>query len=361
MLAGLPDPAELISNTELASATDDLFICALGFEDRCAGIPSHLASVGYHTQSALVLRYSTNIEANDTNYPLLTSKLEQIAERTLFEQSDEVGFTSRLRAIIDNLQKSTGRRIPSVTFDISVSANRIILPVIKILMEHDISLRIVYAEAQNYYPTRAEFEDQRRLMALTHQDWFGLEMGVSNVMKDPEHLGQHLDPLPDSVILFPSFKAERSKAVINFVDPSLSLLRPPTVRLQWIIGKPPLAENQWRINAMREINGLTAGDRQREVSTFYYKETIRELEIIYEDIGQDHNVTISPLGSKLQAVGITLFCYLHPDVRVVFAVPDLYNAAYYSTGCPRMWSLEFGRVQLIRERLDKVGKLLIED
>ena len=70
---------------------------------------------------------------------------------------------------------------------------------------------------------------------------------------------------------------------------------------------------------------------------------------------------MSPLGSKMQALGTALFCYMHPEVRLVFALPKEYNAADYSTGCKDFWQVDFGPFDKLRANLDKVGMLRIED
>jgi hypothetical protein len=63
----------------------------------------------------------------------------------------------------------------------------------------------------------------------------------------------------------------------------------------------------------------------------------------------------------MQALGTALFCYMHPDVRVIFSTPKEYNAARYSKGCKEVWEMDVGAVGELRRRLDEVGTLLIEE
>jgi hypothetical protein len=112
---------------------------------------------------------------------------------------------------------------------------------------------------------------------------------------------------------------------------------------------------------MRELHELGAEVHQFAVSTFEYKETLRTLETLYEERVNNVRFTITPLGSKLQAFACTLFCHLHPDVRVMFSVPERYNAVSFSEGCRATWALEFVSVKEVREKLDQVGLLSITD
>src|ERR1700730_7309247 len=74
-------------------------------------------------------------------------------------------------------------------------------------------------EPSVYHPTQEEFDHDP-------EEWrsdsrLGLERGIMDVAPSREYPGQHLDPLLDCLIVFPSFKSERTNAVIARVDPSL--------------------------------------------------------------------------------------------------------------------------------------------
>ena len=65
---------------ELGSGdTDDLFLCALGFEPRCLTLPCRLAGSGYKANKAYFFKYSTNLEDNAVNLPELERNLFGIA------------------------------------------------------------------------------------------------------------------------------------------------------------------------------------------------------------------------------------------------------------------------------------------
>ncbi len=339
------------------TTADGLFLCALGFEPRCLTLPGHLSEIGYRSRRSAYLKYATNLDDNNLNLSELEHHLHVVSTPVDSLDADAADFPIRLRSLLDLVVSEAESKPASVTLDISVMANRLLLRSMKVLLEYDICVRIIYSEAGVYHPTIQEYEqDPAR---WTGCDSLGLERGVSEVMPSIDHPGHALDPLPDCLILFPSFKPERSRAVISFVDPSL--LANPAGKVVWVLGEPHLLEDRWRLDLMKRINGIGEGTPQYLVSTFDYRETLRALEDLYSEKSERHTITVSPLGSKMQALGIALFCYMHPDVRVIFSIPTEYNAFQYSEGCKAMWEIKFGNLSELRRNLGDVGRLRVEE
>ena len=356
-ISELNDITSLDSAKFRGASPDDLFLCALGFEQRCLQLPRQLEDAGYRSHRAYYFTYATNLSDNAVNLPELKRHLLKIAPRVEPIESDEAEFPNRLRALLELAVSESSTRCPRITLDISVTANRLLLRCIKVLLEYDVNLRIVYSEAAVYHPTEQEY--QRYSAKWGHDGVMGLEQGVSDVMPSIDHPGIALDPLPASIILFPSFNVERSKAVIGFVDPSL--LTSPGDKIVWLLGIPHHGQDHWRLEAIKTTNGILENVPQHRVSTFDYKDTLRTLELLYTELAEKRNITLSPLGSKMQALGTAIFCYMHPDVRLIFAMPKEYNASHYSKGCKAVWQIELGSLKELRNRLDKVGTLFVDD
>ena len=348
ILGGIADILPLHVDRLEAASSDDLFLCALGFEPRCLTLPDQLQNAGYKARRAVYFKYATNIDDNDINLPALEGHLRKLASKPQPMEADAEDFPGQFRALLDLIMTEATVKPPRVTLDISVTANRLLMRCMKILLEYEISLRIIYSEAGIYHPTKKEYE-------LEGEKWdtgkaFGLDRGVRQVIPSFDHPGNALDPLPDFVVLFPSFKRERSKGVISFVDPSL--LTSPGDKVVWLLGVPHLAENKWRLNAMKTINEIGQGAPQYEVGTFNYKDTLCVLERLHLERSETHTITLSPLGSKMQALGTALFCYIHPDVRIILSMPKEYNAMQYSEGCKDLWRIDFGSLKELRQKLD---------
>ena len=355
VLSDLDDVSVLEQSDVMSAPSDDLFLCALGFEDRCLILPQYLGDAGYRARRVCYVKYPTNLDDNAINLPTLERHLRVISSTVDLLEADEPEFPKQLRSLLELVVSEAHDEPARVTIDISVTANRVILRCIKVLFEHDVTVRIVYSEAKVYHPTKEEYAKEPQ--KWEDEELLGLERGVSDVMPSIDHPGAALDPLPDAVVLFPSFNSERSKAVISFVDPSL--VTSPGKKVVWLLGIPHMQDDHWRLEAVRRINGIGNDAPQYLVSTFDYKDTLRTLDQLYAEMSQSHIITLSPLGSKMQALGVAVFCYMHPDVRVIFSMPKQYNAVQYSKGCKATWKINLGSVKQLRNRLDEVGKLSV--
>ena len=353
----LPEIQEFNPSIGPGYGPDDLFLCALGFEPRCLILPELLANNGYRSKRVVFFEYDTNFKENEVNRRELMKHLNVISDNVKPLSLSDPDYANELRGILASLSDTNAKSNSRITFDLSVAANRIVVTSMAVLCEAEGALNVIYSEASTYYPTQAEYEAEP--LAWQDVSLLGLERGVSDVRPSRDFPGQHFDPLPDAIILFPTFKPERSKAVIDFVDPSL--IDAKGEQIVWLVGVPPLQENKWRVGALRQINSLTEKDFQYEISTLDYKETLSVLELIYDQLWDRYKLTLSPIGSKMQALGSSLFSYIHPDTRIVFAIPNEYNAAQFSQGCRETWIMEFGPLSDLRELLGSVGRLVIDE
>ncbi len=334
-----------------------LLLCTLGFEPRGLLVPEMLAQHGYQAARVIYFDYATNRDDNAANRPRLLQYLNRMTIDVQSLNCDDQGFSRRLSDLLESCVGHVPTDEANVFFDISGVANRLLIRCMKVLLTLNVRLTLFYSEAAKYYPTREEYEDNPE--KWESEESLGLERGVSDVILSEEYPGYHIDQLPDCVILFPSFNKERARAVISEIDPSL--LIDAEKQVLWILEVPHLEDDRWRLDAMRKINQLTDASIQYQVSTFDYRDSLRTLDTIYQDrIGQ-YKFTLSSMGSKMQALGAALFCYLRPDVRVVFAIPREYNAGKYSDGCKATWIIDFDSTSKLRSVLDQVGTIKIEE
>lgn len=331
------------------NVNDELFICTLGFEDRTTWIPRILAEkTEYKCNMAIYFEYSTNPEDNDINRVDLVDSLHKFSKLTLPMQCDTEEFATNFRQRMLTLCQSCG--CPKITFDISVCSSKLLLTVLKILLEFDAEIRLVYSEAAIYHPTLKETKEETQT---------NLTLGVSNVFPSSEHPGKNLDHLPQALVAFATFNPQRTDAVITYIDENL--LGKPNSRLTWVIGMPHYPENNWRIGFLEDINNIPPKSQISKISTFDYKDALKTLYKIYKKSSLQYHFNISPLGSKLQSIGIALFHYMKPDVTIIFAPPLQYNANNYSEGCKDTWIINFGQLSKIRNILDEVGMIQISE
>jgi hypothetical protein len=353
----LPDVKAFNSDVSESITSINLFMCALGFEERCLTIPTAMAERTLVADHVVYFEYATNREDNETNRSGLVGQLKQIARDPQPIGADDQRFGTDLRDVLSRISRDHSSGCPTVWFDTSVISNRLMMRCFKAFLEFDINLVALYSEAAIYHPTQAEFDAEPH--RWSSEEFKGIEHGVSDVSISEEFPGFHIDQLPDCVILFPSIKKARSKAIINSVDPSLSTSSGENV--VWLLGVPHASTDQWRLDAMRTVLDLKPDWPCFEVSTFDYKDALSKLDSIYLSRVDKHKFTLGLMGSNMQTIGAALFCYLHPSVRVVFASPEEYNAQSYSEGCRATWIINFGRLDEIKRQIDRVGMIEIEE
>ena len=353
----LPDIEPLIIDN-VFSEKNDFFFCALGFEDRCLYIPELLAIKKRKIfKKGFYFVYNTNKSDNIVNKPKLQNALNQFCSSVSRPiECDKDDFTTILREKMNEITKNGN--IPSITFDISTWTSKLLLLGLKVIFEFDVKLKIFYSEANVYYPTYEEY-------SLNPEKWnkensLGLTKGVTKVIPSSEYHGYRRDRLPDVLVSFATFKPERTMAIMADIDESLSIK--PNDRIIWIIGKPHLEEDNWRMKFVKEINKISDSSTFFNVCTFDYKETIKVLQKIYEKDEKDEkecHINISPLGSKMQSLGISLFYFIRPDFSVYFAMPKKYNAHQYSDGIKEIWQIDLGNLREIMELLSSIGQIEI--
>lgn len=354
VLKELPDIIPLDCKKDLPEEYD-IFFCALGFEERCLTIPEQLADVkNFKCREAFYFEYSTNIEDNAVNRPRLIDAFKKFANSSGSFLCDTEDFTEKLRELLNGRVKSQQKL--KIIFDISVCSSKLLLSAMKILIEFDIYLRIVYSEAATYHPTFEEFEKEPEKWIT--EEGFGIARGVGRIIPSPDYPGTRREN-PDLIIAFLTFKPERTRAVITDIDETL--LTRPGNRIIWIIGDPHMDKDTKtrRKNIMRQINKISDDSPSYEVCTFDYKKTLDVLDQIYKNKNLDYHINISALGSKMQSLGISIFCYIRPDLSVYLAIPKEFNPAQYSEGCKATWQIDFGNLKNTRDLLNKVGQLEI--
>lgn len=355
ILTNLPAVENLNTVNEFSRSNHNIFFCALGFEDRCVTIAEQLAAIDdFKCERALYFQFSTNREDNDINKPRLISAFKKFAENIDSIECDEDDFAMNLRETLSDAVKNNSK--PKVIFDISVCSSKLILSTMKVLLEFSICLKVVYSEAEIYHPTLEEFKKDSE--KWTTEEGFGTARGVGDVISSLDYPGARKQN-PDLIVAFPTFKPERTRAIITYVDESLSLR--PGKGIIWIIGDPHMEpkSKEERKNIIRKINDIPKDVQSYEISTLDYKKTLEVLEQIYVNHNLHSHINISALGSKMQSLGISIFCYIRSEVSVYFAAPKEYNSRLYSEGCLDTWHIDFGDISEIRNILNKVGTLEI--
>lgn len=323
---------------------DDIFICACGFEERSLTVPSWLDTCGeYRTMYSVVIEHETNHDDNEVNRRELMNHLKRITSREQksisFKPSD---FAAEFNDILQSLPLSN---IPRVSLDISACSTQMIVSVLKFLFERELKLKLLYTEAETYHPTIEEYSADRENWIV---DGKGVSKGILRASECRMYPGVKTGELPVLLIAFPTFKPERIKSIQMELQP---------VETWWIVGIPHDAKNDWRKQAQKELNGIGENEKVFEVSTFNYVDTLTALEKIYKEIEGNYHMVIASHGSKLQSVGVSLFCLFREDVGLWFSVPESFNPSQYTGGVKKIWQVDFGNTSELKQNIRMYGKL----
>ncbi len=352
IISEFPDVESLDCQIIFTEKEYDIFICALGFEDRCVEIPKKLADIdSFKCKHAYYFEYPTNKDDNEKNETDLLEALTKFSSKYEPIKYYDKHITRELREKLIQITKLSNK--PKIIFDISSCSSFLILSTLKVLLEFDVSLNIVYSEAEVYHPTNKEYlEDPGK---WTTED-FGLSHGVDDIFANPEYCGTPKER-PNIVIVFPAFKRERTRKIIIDIDDSLSFN--DEKRVYWLVGKPYMVVDiqKRRMGIIREINEIEIKNNYREVCTLDYKETLRNLDQLYEKCYLDSHLNISAQGSKMQSVGMAIFAYIRPDISIYHAIPKKYNPTKYTDGCKAFWQINFGDLKTIKNLLNKTDCL----
>jgi hypothetical protein len=352
VVAALPSATEFAPETLPSS---DLLITVLGFEERCLAIPEALAGAGHRAGRTVICQYPTNPDDNSRNEQPLRALLGRMCSNEPCIVPIAGDLAAGLREHVEESAPSSARA--RVVLDISVASNALIIGALSTLLDCDLDLEILYAEADMYRPTRDEYDELSKDQRLAN----GAELakGVLDVTTASELPGRHAVGLPHRVIVFPGFDRDRVRAAISQVDNDfiIEIARAP---LTWMIGQPLHEEDRWRQAALLALHEVPADHEKHVVSTFRYHETMYALEDVNRVCGLQANQSVIPLGSKMQAVGVTLFCFARPEIAVVVAQPREYSAVSYSRGARQLWHLVLGETRTLVGLLHSVDTIALE-
>jgi len=327
-------------------AQADLYIGAMGFEERTAAAASALVRRGGRATEAILFEFDLYCEATEARRPQYEEALHNLtggrpyrpfnapvdAQRSSFSQR----FDRLLRATL-----GTGRKPPKVYFDCTSCPSLILAQSMAILLDHDCHLTVLYSEAEQYFPTREEWENVRpKHTSRIEGPFAGFRFMSRPSLLQADDTGE----FPVLLVLFPTFNTERTDGVLAALDPSERV---------WLFGLPhDLPANDYRIEMAKAYAAslIHPVDRWSGVSTFDYRSAMVSLGGIYSQNRFTNRITIMPHGSKMQTLGVSLFAVAH-ETSMVFAMPQAYDPKRYSQGCLGVWTITLGPTGSLSSRL----------
>ena len=345
----LPAP-QRVKRVVKPNSSYDIFIGALGFEERTTKAIQALVEKGVRVKRALLLEFDLfqqETEKRRDKYEQLISKLTGGGVYRPVNAPVAGPDPNLPERLTDALTAASKGGYVRVLFDCTSCPSRILSKCLRVLLDYPCDLTILYSEADKYYPTKEQWESGIVKPGVTRIE--GPFSGVRFVEKPPTLQADDIGESPVLLVLFHTFNTERTSGVLAEIGPAKRI---------WIIGEPhDLDANRYRIDMAKAFAApaMYQGDEWTLVTTFDYRASLETLAGIYRKKRADYRIAIMPHGSKMQTLAVNLFAVAH-EVSMVFAMPKDYNPKQYSEGCRQTWALPFGDTNVLKEllRTDRV-------
>jgi len=331
----------------------DLYIAALGFEERTTEVAESLARVGVRVENAVLFEYDRFYEAAERRREKYEHILKQVTSGRAHRPFNapitvqDPGFPNRMKHLLRSLAKSGNQRI---LFDCTSCPSLILSASLAILLSHYCDLTVLYSEAAEYFPTSEEWESGKlKRHGLRVQGPFA---GVRFVAKPPILQADDTGELPVLLVLFPTFNTERTDGVLADLDPATRI---------WIFGEPhDFRKNFYRIEMAKSFAApiMHPGDLWSTLTTFDYRKSLLALTTLNRQYHAANRIVLMPHGSKMQTLGTSLFASAH-EISQVFAMPKTYDPDRYSKGCMQVWGIPLGDTRALVTELKSVRAPII--
>lgn len=320
-----------------------LVVLCGGFEDRCEWFLEHTDRAD--CSNAYLIEYLPKVEGN--RHELMQSKLNALGvecERFVYDRTNPEGA---VEGLIQALKKTSTR----IYVDISGMSRLLIT---QLICQADAvgllsRVTITYCEADFYPPKKDDAKNQMEKVQESDGVYrpIFLSTGVCEVLTIAELTSTQMGSDPKRLVCFPGFSSDQFIETRTAISPAY---------LEIINGRPPKSELDWRIDAIREINGLDSLGRnatEHTISTLDYRDTFWKLLEIYERQSHLNKIIIAPTGSKMQTVAVAAFRCCFPDVQISYPVPRVFCAPRsYTEGVGRVWSLDLGFISDLRSSIN---------
>lgn len=366
VLADLPSPQML----DKSIPDIDILIAAAGFEERVLGIPQTLIDLNIKvTTSVLLGKYQTNPNENSKRETELLPLLNTLNSRTIYfdaESPEDI-----YRVISEALAPLADSPLINIGVDISGGSGTFITSTLMTLMRtrKNINLKVFYATACDYHEPVSISRDEP-VSLWTEGDL--REIGVHAVGANELAPGIHHDHLPSFVIALPSMFSARLQRGLSFLG--IGTLSGADENVYWILPTTDDNKHQWRQSQVERslLNMIYGAPEENESSpgclpdgqwthcdVLDYKGCAR---IIMTQV-QEHagaNISVIHVGTKLQAVGVSLALSGRREVALIKARPQSFSAETYSTGIGRSYCIHLNNLKEIARRFAAVGSLDVE-
>ncbi len=305
-----------------------LFICA-GFEDRAIDMLHRIVESTTTGPSLGLIRYLPEQEENKFE------EMQQLCRKAGLKVT-EFFYDRRNPAGIGDELLRFSKEFSRVLIDISGMSRLLIVQAIVTFIRRRVGMiSLYYSEAANYPPSKDEF-DRKTESDSTEQGVSYLSSGIFEIAATPELSSVSMLGEAIRLVAFPSFDPAQLTNLVQELQPTYTDV---------IHGVPPDQNNEWRTEAIRQLNERTLnelyGKTDQSASTLDYREALRILLSIYARRSMFDRLVVAPTGSKMQSVAVGLFRAVLHDVQIVYPTPHVFpEPEKYTLGVRQMYQLD---------------------
>jgi hypothetical protein len=309
-------------------------IAIQGFEERSIGLLRAFADRKIKLPNIVIVRYNT--EEDNTSNSKYTSQFNLLAQ-CVTDTCNIVTIDSEgtwLKKAFDCISTE------QVLIDITGLSRTLLFGLLDYATNSGRNILIGYSEAKEYWPK--------------YKDW--MELREQNKSQDSDVLAEVIDSMPwlfshenkvqlisghegyDAagcnriLIGFLTFKCARLAAILKDAEYS---------KYCFIVGEPRLKENEWRTQALLEINSpIVDLGSVVQLKTYGYRDTITQMSSLLfqrQLLMDKFNVSIAPLGSKLQTIGCWVVSRICKSITFVTSIPSRFYEEAFSDGIGQSW------------------------
>ncbi len=303
------------------SNTEDLYICALGFEDRSFGSNNALKEKNFKTKKTLVINYDSYIQNNE--------KDKQQLEKIWHDFSEDVQYVdhisdNRIQSIQNllNVLESLKSESKNVTINISSFKTHVQIWLLNYAFDNFENTRIIYTEPNDY----GDQSQSENVYAS----------GVKEIFTMPDFSGAILPGYSSLLVIFLGYDFVRAGGTYEHIQPSKKI---------GIMGEPNTIGLENRFEKIKSKHQLNFGslDEILKISIFDLKKLIEKLDEIRFTNIETCNISFALNGSKLHSIAAILFAKKFKDIQVVMSTPTSYFPENFSKGVNRTFELTINK------------------
>lgn len=352
IVAQMPDLVQWNPETSRGRRISLLVVCA-GFEDRAVAIADALIDV--IIDHVLIIEYPTNANDNAASSIRLAQIPSGDVQTITYQRGDF------FRTIRDRVSQMNFDSAHDVVVDVSAMASYVLSRTFAALWTVLTAsrLRVFYAEAIDYHPTEAAWNDffhgvtdpnDNLSIAERYEETNFQARGVEYTYECDVFSGWNQGPVATEVVAIPSFSLQRVKSMTAFATSRYNVT---PEGIHWFLGSPPdKRRNGWRLDALAKLYNVKS--HGTPVDTRDYRDIVRRLDELWDDsVEKERHLVIAGMGSKMQNVGIFLFLQMHQECGLLHCEPKEFIATRYSNGIGPKWEIDFGLTSDIKQLVEK--------